>query len=140
MSILSNPPENACFGCGPANPHGLQLQMSTATAEDGSPAVTCAFTPNPEQSGWPGLAHSGIHFAVLYDLSYWAAMTFAGKIMLGEPDMAFRALKPMDLLGRLALERAKTMPLGAPALRRSLRRRRPAFAKLPLDESRLNKS
>lgn len=90
MTYLQNPPDNTCFGCGPGNPQGLQLQMSAITTEDGAPAVTCTFVPKANQTGWPGLMHTGLHFTVLYDLSYWAALTFAGKVMVGEADMRLK--------------------------------------------------
>ncbi len=82
MTYLPNPSDNTCFGCGPGNPHGFHLQMKAVTGEDGVPQVTCTFTAEAHQTGWPGLMHTGLHFAVLYDLSYWAALTFAGKVMI----------------------------------------------------------
>ncbi|NGO80331.1 PaaI family thioesterase [Streptomyces sp. YC504] len=45
-----------CFGCGDAQPHGLQLQ---ARAAEGV-AITAEFTVKPEHQGAPGLAHGGV--------------------------------------------------------------------------------
>ena len=100
MPSLPNPSDNACFGCGPGNPHGLHLQMSAVTGEDGVPSVTCAFTAEAHQTGWPGLMHTGLHFTVLYDLSYWAALTFAGKVMLAEAEVVLRQER-LPRVGRL---------------------------------------
>lgn len=45
-----------CFGCGAAQPHGLQLQ---ARAGDGV-RVTAEFTVKEAHQGAPGLAHGGV--------------------------------------------------------------------------------
>ncbi len=45
-----------CFGCGDAQPHGLQLQ---ARAGEGV-TITAEFTVKPEHQGAPGLAHGGV--------------------------------------------------------------------------------
>jgi hypothetical protein len=53
---LLNPPQCPdCFGCGPANPRGLQLQIY----RDGTDAVA-TFAPGAELSGYPERLHGGV--------------------------------------------------------------------------------
>jgi hypothetical protein len=80
MEPLENPPENPCFGCGPANPRGLHLRFGTETAPDGRAEVVAEFTPAADEIGWPGLLHGGLHYFVLHEASYWAALVLGGKV------------------------------------------------------------
>jgi hypothetical protein len=53
---LLNPPQcPECFGCGPANPRGLQL----AIYQDGTDAVA-TFTGSDDLSGYPDRLHGGV--------------------------------------------------------------------------------
>src|ERR1017187_3394289 len=54
--------QNRCFGCGPANPIGLQLEF--LLAEDG--AAVCLTTVPERFDGHPGYLHGGI-IATLLD-------------------------------------------------------------------------
>ena len=92
MPILDNPAENDCYGCGPANPHGLQLRFERETV-DGVDLVRCTFVPRAFETGWPGLLHTGLHFTVLYDLSYWAAMEFGGAVMISAGEIVFNQVR-----------------------------------------------
>ncbi len=53
-----------CFGCGPANPHGLHLHFTLSTAEgDGDPQhpiATCHLQLTELHQGPPGHIHGGI--------------------------------------------------------------------------------
>jgi hypothetical protein len=80
MVELENPPENPCFGCGPNHPRGLRLRFETATGPEGTPEVRARFTPRSDEIGWPTLFHHGLHFMVLYETSYWAALTLGEKL------------------------------------------------------------
>ncbi len=82
MPVLENPEENPCFGCGPHHPRGLRLQFERATAPDGVEELQTVFTPRPDEIGWPGLFHTGLHFMVLYEVSYWTALTLGGRLMV----------------------------------------------------------
>jgi hypothetical protein len=82
MSALENPSENPCFGCGPQHPRGLRLSFERTTLEDGTEAVRTEFTPKADEIGWPGLYHHSLHFAALYEASYWAALTLGGKLWI----------------------------------------------------------
>ncbi len=53
---LLNPPQcPECFGCGPANPRGLQLEIY----QDGTDAVA-TFSPTGDLSGYPDRLHGGV--------------------------------------------------------------------------------
>jgi hypothetical protein len=80
MSELENPPESPCFGCGPAHARGLKLKFELAQGEDGVAEVRSTFIPKPDEIGWPTLFHHGLHFMVLNEVSYWAALTLTGKV------------------------------------------------------------
>ena len=82
MVELENPVESPCFGCGPAHPRGLRLRFELGTSEDGAKEVLSRFTPQSDEVGWPTLFHHGLHFMVLSEVSYWAALTLTGKLWI----------------------------------------------------------
>jgi len=82
MVALENPDENPCFGCGPHHARGLRLRFEQQTGDDGAPEIRTGFTPAPDEIGWPGLFHTGLHFTVLYEVSYWTALTLGGRLMV----------------------------------------------------------
>lgn len=88
MERLDNPEENPCFGCGPANPRGLGLTMVREDHE-GQEVVRTEHTPTSEEIGWPGFVHGGLHFLLLYDVSYWAALELGGNLMTARGPMTF---------------------------------------------------
>lgn len=59
-----------CFGCGAANPIGLQLD---GFAVDGT-SVTAVFEPRSEYAGFVDTLHGGIVATALDEASAWAAM------------------------------------------------------------------
>ena len=61
-------PELTCFGCGPANPKGLQLR-----SYPGAEGVTASFTPWPEHDNGLGYLNGGI-IATLLDCHGAAAV------------------------------------------------------------------
>lgn len=75
MTPLENPAENPCFGCGPQHARGLHLSF----ARDGD-AVVCTYTPKADEIGWPGIFHTGLHFMVLFEACYWAALELTGRV------------------------------------------------------------
>jgi len=89
MAALENPPENPCFGCGPNHPRGLRLSFRREVAEDGKDEVRGEFTPRPDEIGWPTLFHHGLHFMALYEASYWAALTFGGKVWVSAGPISY---------------------------------------------------
>ncbi len=84
MTDLENPPENPCFGCGPTHSRGLHLRFETDRAPDGEPEVRTHFTPKTDEIGWPTLFHHGLHFMVLYETSYWTALTLGGQLWVSQ--------------------------------------------------------
>ena len=61
-------PNNACFGCGPANPDGLRL----GSFVDGD-AVVCEWTPKKMHEAFPGVLCGGIIGTLLDCHLNWAA-------------------------------------------------------------------
>jgi hypothetical protein len=80
MAELENPEESPCFGCGPAHARGLRLRFERTEGADGIPEVRTTFIPKSDEVGWPTLFHHGLHFMVLSEVSYWAALTLSGKV------------------------------------------------------------
>ncbi len=80
MAELENPIESPCFGCGPAHARGLRLRFEEGVGDDGVREVRSTFVPKPDEVGWPTLFHHGLHFLVLNEVSYWAALTLSGKV------------------------------------------------------------
>jgi len=59
---------------------GLRLRFEQSVGDDGIPEVRTTFVPKPDEVGWPTLFHHGLHFLVLNEVSYWAALTLSGKV------------------------------------------------------------
>jgi len=88
-SSLSNPPislqmtfapNSICFGCGPANNKGLQIQ-SFANGE----IVTCQWQPSPHHEAFPTMLNGGIIGSLLDCHCNWtAAWTIKNKLGLNE--------------------------------------------------------
>jgi len=106
MVALENPPENPCFGCGPRHARGLRLQFETVDAADGTTEVRTFFTPHPDEIGWPGLFHAGLHFMVLYEVSYWTALTLGGRLMVSTGPGTY-AHQRLPRVGRPYVARAR---------------------------------
>ena len=65
-------PQNACFGCGPANPEGLRIR---SFERDG--LLVARWTPAPHHEAFPGVLNGGIIGTLLDCHSNWcAAMHF----------------------------------------------------------------
>jgi len=116
MVELENPADNPCFGCGPDHPRGLRLRFREEAADDGVREVRCDFTPRPDEIGWPTLFHHGLHFTVLYEASYWAALTLGGKVWVSYGPLTYTA----DRLPRVGVAhtvRARLLENEGPKLR-----------------------
>lgn len=61
-------PQNACFGCGVANPKGLRIR----SFEEGDTLV-CTWTPEKHHEAFDGMLNGGIVGALLDCHSNWAA-------------------------------------------------------------------
>jgi len=61
-------PNNACFGCGPANDKGLRIR----SVPEGD-RVVCRWTPEPHHEAFPGVLNGGIIGAILDCHCNWTA-------------------------------------------------------------------
>jgi acyl-coenzyme A thioesterase PaaI-like protein len=61
-------PHNACFGCGPSNPAGLQLKSIVQGDE-----VVCTWQPQPRYEAFPGVLNGGIVGTLLDCHLNWTA-------------------------------------------------------------------
>ena len=61
-------PDNRCFGCGPANPKGLQIKSRVEGEE-----VVAEWRPEPHHLAFEGVLNGGICAALLDCHSNWAA-------------------------------------------------------------------
>ena len=91
MVELENPSENPCFGCGPNHPRGLRLRFEEVVSEDGTAEIISRFTPKPDEVGWPTLFHHSLHFGVLYETSYWTALTLGGRLWVSVGPVTYAA-------------------------------------------------
>lgn len=62
-------PQNACFGCGPANPEGLHIK--SYPTEEG--LVVATWHPKPIYEAFPGVLNGGIVGSLLDCHSNWTA-------------------------------------------------------------------
>ena len=61
-------PENACFGCGPANPDGLHIRSFAKNGE-----VVAEWKPEPKYEAFPGVLCGGIIGTLLDCHCNWTA-------------------------------------------------------------------
>lgn len=64
-------PQNRCFGCGPANDHGLRIRSFPASP--GSDDLICDWRPEPWHQAFDGILNGGICGALLDCHSNWTA-------------------------------------------------------------------
>jgi len=108
MPELENPEENPCFGCGPHHPRGLRLRFEQTTAPDGVLEVVTRFTPKSDEIGWPTLFHHGLHFMVLYEASYWSALTLGGRLWVSRGPITYDAAR-LPRVGVLHVARGRIL-------------------------------
>lgn len=109
MAGLANPAENPCFGCGPRHPRGLHLEFESRSGDDGVPELRTLFTPHEDEVGWPGIFHTGLHFTVLYEVSYWTALTLGGRLMVNTGPVTYEHRR-LPRVGRVHVARARLGP------------------------------
>jgi len=108
MTLLPNPAESPCFGCGPGHARGLRLGFERVRADDGVEEVRCTYMPRADECGWPGFLHIGLHFLVMYEASYWGAWELSGKVAVTKGPATFdqqrvpRVGKPFVARARIA--------------------------------------
>ena len=98
-------PRGACFGCGPANPHGLHLRSFVQGAE-----VIAQWQPDDRYQAFPGMLNGGIIGTLLDCHSNWtAAWHLRQPGGLDQPpctvtaDYAIKLLRPTPLDAPLEL-------------------------------------
>lgn len=65
-------PGNDCFGCGPMNPHGLQITVRTDP--DDATRILGTFSPAEHMTGFPGITHGGMIYTALDCMASWCGM------------------------------------------------------------------
>lgn len=99
-------PQNACFGCGPANERGLRIRSFV----DGE-KVVADWTPQPHHEAFPGVLNGGIIGTLLDCHSNWTAVHHLMKKSGSETapccvtaDYAIKLLRPTPTDGPVHLE------------------------------------
>lgn len=101
-------PDNACFGCGPANPDGLHVK----TYEVGDGTYRAEWTPEDRFQGPPGVVNGGMMSVPMDCHATWAAMHTFSEDRDGDPvgavtaGYSVRLLKP-TMIGHRVLLRAE---------------------------------
>jgi acyl-coenzyme A thioesterase PaaI-like protein len=54
-AIQDQMPDQPCWGCGPNNPHGLQIKSYWS-----GESTVCIWQPQPRYVGWPGIVNGGV--------------------------------------------------------------------------------
>ncbi|MEO8439911.1 MAG: PaaI family thioesterase [Spartobacteria bacterium] len=98
-------PDNACWGCGPANAEGLRIR----SFPDGD-AVVAEWTPEPKYEAFPGVLNGGIIGTLLDCHCNWTAayhlMTQSGEDhppCTVTADYAIKLLRPTPTNGAIEL-------------------------------------
>jgi uncharacterized protein (TIGR00369 family) len=90
---------DGCFGCGPANPNGLQLKFQLSP---GGKSYACEFQLGDSFVGPPGHAHGGI-IATILDEAMGKANKLKSKVALTRR-MEIEYLRPVPLGQLLVVE------------------------------------
>lgn len=106
-------PLNTCYGCGPANPHGLQIK--SRWSDDGLFFIAGYSPDSKYNSGMPDVMYGGAVASVIDCHSIWTAIAFAHKaanrevgsdpaIVYVTGTLTVQYLKPTPLSGTLFLK------------------------------------
>jgi len=105
MSAVLNFPN--CFVCGSDNAQGLHVDFHA----DGPDGCRAQYMARAEHTGWPGIVHGGLLFALMDEALAWALMyadlqgvTARGEFRFWSPA---RVGTPLVVTGRLASRRGK---------------------------------
>lgn len=98
-------PEGVCFGCGSANPDGLQIKSFWS-----GDFVVCSFQPEEKFTGWKGWVYGGLLSCLVDCHSNWAAMAFHYRAEGREPGTLPRIT---CVTGTLGVKYLKPTPMGA---------------------------
>lgn len=100
-------PRNACFGCGPANPHGLRIKSHVQGDE-----VVCTWQPAKMHEAFPGMLNGGIIGALLDCHCNWTA---AHHLMV----QGGLTTPPCTVTAEYAIKLRRPTPTDAPVLLRA---------------------
>lgn len=100
-------PHNACFGCGPANPHGLRIKSHVQGDE-----VVCTWQPATMHEAFPGMLNGGIIGALLDCHCNWTA---AHHLMV----QGGLSAPPCTVTAEYAIKLRRPTPTNAPVLLRA---------------------
>lgn len=90
-------PNNACFGCGPANPKGLHVRSFEKPGEPG--VLVATWRAEPHHEAFPGVLNGGITGALLDCHSNWTALLhLMRKAGESKPPCTVTASFKVDLL------------------------------------------
>ena len=103
-----------CFGCGLANPIGLNLNGFSRNGDE----VRVGFTPQRDHAGFNDVVHGGIIATALDEVMAWTAiLTEETLVVTGTLDLRF--IKPVtpdreyELVGRLEERRGRRLLITA---------------------------
>ncbi len=101
-----------CFGCGPNNPMGLQLDGFQVVEE----TVVAEFTPRPDYQGFGGVLHGGVLATALDEILAWAAILVADSpAVTAKLELRYRRPAPANatyrLTGRVVEDRGRRLVL-----------------------------
>lgn len=89
MKQIPNRGYHKCFGCGPANPSGLQMKFFTDEVSVFSPVAV------PDHLvGWDNLVHGGVLSTILDEIMSWSAIYLFKKLILTK-SMTIDFIKPV---------------------------------------------
>lgn len=101
-------PNNACFGCGPANEKGLRIRSFPSGGPDGE--LVCDWSAEAHHEAFPGMLNGGITGALLDCHSNWtAALRLMEQAGADAPpctvtaDFSVRLLRPTPTDGPIRL-------------------------------------
>jgi uncharacterized protein (TIGR00369 family) len=89
LKQLPNRGYHKCFGCGPANPTGLQMTFFTDDV-----SVFSSVTVPDHLVGWDNLVHGGVLSTILDEIMSWSAIYLFKKLILTK-SMTVDFIKPV---------------------------------------------
>lgn len=104
-------PENTCFGCGPANPDGLQLK--SYLSEDETELIGF-FEPDPKHNAGRDILCGGIVGTLVDCHSLWTAGTFARLAEGYSQDVNSDELDFSYITGEFSVQLKQPTPLDQP--------------------------
>ena len=101
-----------CFGCGPNNPIGLQLDDFRVVDD----TVIADFTPRPDYQGFGGVLHGGVLATALDEILAWSAILLADSpAVTAKLELRYRNPAPANatyrLTGTVVEDRGRRMKL-----------------------------